>query len=744
MQCKAVRGGWPYQDVAGGGGKNGTRREYFFHGLPLPLKAAILDSIDAFVPSGPTALSNEPQKTALPAATRAQAALSPYMEKLLARELPAPEETRLSYSMKQCMVADARLTLLRWVARRAAELEISLHAAHEQVFDGTHALPASLGLTAAIANDRNGFKWRLEINAQGQQTVAHDAERVPAHIAVLPPAATFFRWAQRYNEKGWVGLVPKYKERDMRPPAWADAFLKVKQTPQNPTVANAVARMVLPAGMDRPKVRAVQKWYADKFSRLDRERGRRTGSALNPYKFAHKRTTAGMLPGDEVHSDGWGTHFTAPHPVSQKFVKLEVWHSHDVATRYVYPPSVGLSESATVILKSIASVFAVDGVPAVWQTDNTGSVKNERMEFDPAGSIAARAGMTIVHNLPGNSQANGIAEEFNRYLDARSKELATYQARDMDPLTGKRVLRITQKMVAAATREEALALRAEAERIGKGMVFESYQQAVDWLRQICAEYNDRPHRSLPVIATETGRRHMSPNEMRARFVEAGLWKPSPVATEALADLMHPHERKTVVRATVSVYGQRYHSPDLEHVNGRQVLVAYDINDGERVWVKDLEDGRLLCEAKIYESRSYRTQSFMEIALEKRADGQQKRLQKKIDDIEVQRPGALIEGVPARPRDLPAKPRLIAAELQPFMDQAEELQAPAVNVHALSESGRHRYWETLDARRSAGEQLRDDEESFWSQWQTGGYFRAQVGADQEFELALSRRAAGAQS
>lgn len=572
---------------------------------------------------------------------------------------PALIEAPARATEKQILIRDARARCLRRISELAAGAPMSwkkaAHALNAALAAGE--LTPSFTLQYAIANDRNGFKWHVARSADGHPAV----EPLQGNGAVQATnLSTLLRWKGLLAKGGLNALIPKHKERDGAPPRWAGAFLAIMQRPQKPAIAAAVAELCrnLPADLAAPKLSTVQHWYAKKYSARDKARGRNTGSALNPHKFYHRRSAAGMLPLDEVHSDGWGTHFTAPHPISGKFVKLEVWHTHDVATRYVYPPSIGQSETTAVILRSIASVMAIDGVPAVWQTDNTGAVKNDRVEFDPAASIAVRAGFEIVHNLPGNSQANGIAEEFGNYLDSRSRALATYQGKDMDALTGKRVLKITQKMVAAASREEQLKLKSEAERVGKGIVFESYAQAVDWLNQIFAEYNDRPHRALPKINDADGaRRNMTPAEMRARFIEQGLWQPQPLSLEPLRDLMHPHERKKVIRGSVSLYGQRYHHRELEHHNGEHVLVAYDINDGARVWVKAL-DGALICEAAFVEARGYRPMSFYERALEKRADAQQKRLQNRIDDIDAQRPGAVIE------QRLPAKLELVAGTAVP--------------------------------------------------------------------------------
>ncbi|OIQ06451.1 MAG: hypothetical protein AUK60_07705 [Rhodobacteraceae bacterium CG2_30_10_405] len=158
-----------------------------------------------------------------------------------------------------------------------------------------------------------------------------------------------------------------------------------------------------------------------------------------------------------------------------------------------------------VILGSLYAVCAEDGEPVVWQTDNTGSVKNDRVEFDPVTSVAARRGISIVHNIPGNSQANGIAENFNKYLDERAKELATYQGKGMDSLAHKRVHKITQKMVkaqAVGDNDEVARLKAEAERAGCGLVFGSYAEAVDWVKRVVMEFNDMPHRELAKIADQ--------------------------------------------------------------------------------------------------------------------------------------------------------------------------------------------------------------------------------------------------
>lgn len=566
---------------------------------------------------------------------------------------------------RQLLVRDARLALLNAIRGAVDSHEMSESKAIDSWLASIvdDSMPVAQQLWCAIAHDKSGFVWEVTY-AAGGPSATPIAGQVIGHFAAKLSKRSVQRWIAERREGGDDVLIPGKRTKDMSVPGWAGFFLAEMQRPQKPTKQAAYDKMAAKLNglgwsvhngskacglAEYPDYSTVCRWYKDKYSKLDAHKGRNTGSAMNPFKFAHKRTSDGMWPLLEVHSDGWATKFTAPHPVSGKFVTYEVWHSHDVATRkaYVHERSIGLSENMMVILGSLYAVCAEDGEPVVWQTDNTGSVKNDRVEFDPSASIAARRGMTIVHNLPGNSQANGIAESFNRYLYERSKDLATFQGREMDSLAAKRTLRITQAMVRAmqaADAAEVARLRAEAQKTGCGMVFGSYGEAVAWLKKIVVEFNDMPHRELPKIAdAESGkRRHMTPNERMADFVADG-WEKKPLSGDELIDAFRVHEVKRVTRGVVSVMGQTYHHDELDHLNGEDVLVAYDIEDGLQVYIKRL-DGVPMCTAKFYESRNYRPMSFYDIALEKRADMQIKRHGKHIAEIEAQRPTTLLENV----------------------------------------------------------------------------------------------------
>lgn len=634
---------------------------------------------------------------------------------------------------RQVLTRDARLLIVNMLKRMQRE-GLSQRRACTQLLGwaANGELQGNVLIALALGNNKSGVEWNISTNAEGLTTVeAMPGQDVQA-AACAVSSRTLERWLEMERNGGADALAPGKREKDMSIKPWVPYLLAEMQRPQKPCLTDAWRAMckALPEGITAPSYDAVYRWYSQKYSSLDKQRGRNQGSALNPHKYSRTRSSSGMLPMQEIHSDGWGTHFTAPHPVSGKYVKLECWHTHDVATRYVFRPSVGLSESMLVILGSLFNAVAEGGPPAVWQTDNTGSVKNDRVQFDPVTSIQARAGIHIVHNLPGNSQANGICENFNKYLDRRARELATYMGKGMDSLAQKRVLRVTQKLVKAEGLAERRRLKAEAEKLGSGHLVQSFEEAQALLEQWCDDFNNTPHSALPKISDPvTGkRRHQTPAEAWAEHVANG-WQPLAVEGEQLRDLFRPHETKVVQRAKVRLYNQFYHHPELEHWNGEEVQVAYDVHDGERVWVKTRE-GRLICEAKLDSVRGYRAQSVYEMAMEKRADAAIARHEAHIAEIERQRPVHVIShdaplSIPGLGDITPERLNARFAEGLTLEGEAQRVPAPEpqqapipepakADVFTLPESPAQRYrqWRELEARVLAGESLNSTQEQRW--------------------------------
>lgn len=469
--------------------------------------------------------------------------------------------------------------------------------------------------------------------------------------------STLNKWKANKKKRGRSAPLRVLPDMSVQP--WHALAVACAQRPQGSCkkwIAEQVEAQWQPTwGESAPSYEVVTRFFRDKFSALDQLKGRYTGSQLRAHKFHQHRSSAGLFPWDEVHADGWNTHFSAPHPVTGEYVTYEVWHAHDVATRFVPPFGVGLTENFEVIAKCVENAVRAGGVMAFLLTDSTRIVKNsERFKTNPATALADRAGFTIVHPVEvGNSQANGISENFNTWLDRESRELATYQnPKRMDELSFKRVKKITGAMVKAAQRGDVVEMEArkrDAERMGKGLVLMSYEQTLTWLEDKRQKWNNKPHRSLPKLRDpETGKlRHQSPNEALQGHIAQG-WKPDFLDLPAAAleqhftDLFRPHMQTKVRRGTVSPYGgMRYRNTDLDAWLGKDVVVAYDIMDWHQVWVKTLQ-GEPICTAEFVAATGYRTLSAQEDAYEKRAlariRSKERAIQKDRDSV----PGALIE------------------------------------------------------------------------------------------------------
>lgn len=557
---------------------------------------------------------------------------------------------------EQRAVADARQSVLRHIKRleeqtgcttRRAMLTFLTQAAAGRL-DGDTATAM-----LALSRDSRGRKAsNAHVNAQG-----------------LPTLRTLQLWMSR-QEAGAPGdnLAPIKRLADMTMEPWMVLAVELKRRPQKPTTTQVLEQMkagwgeysarwvqrnraerggmlatpeqltALAARLTFPSYDQVARFFRDKFSQIDLLDGQHLGSALREHKFYQHRTNAGLEPFVEVHADGWNTHFLAPHPVTGEYVSYEVWHFHDVATRYTTPFSIGLSESADVIMKGLENCIRVGGVPAIWQTDSTGSVKNAKVQFDPVASLSARAGLTVVHpQTVGNSQANGIAENYNTRLDRESRALATYMHPErMDSLAFKQVKKFTGQMVKAAAKGDVDAhklARAAALRVGKGLLFESKEQMVTWLDEMRIKSNNAPHSALKKITDSTGKvRHQSPQEALDEAIAKG-WIPVALDEASLVELFYEHVRRVVDRETVKAFGgQRYRHADLGAFQGKEVLVAIDTMDGDRVWVKELS-GRLICEARFVSATGYRGQSMYEFALQKRMNAQIKHKENQIASIE---------------------------------------------------------------------------------------------------------------
>lgn len=635
IRAMADRAGWTAQEVPARG-RTGIRKEYAITALPEAARLALLNQQFSESTVHPTAgrISSAAGRPAASATT-----LAGQLSSITGDTLPAPVTLPVAESAPATGLSIPRSTAI--AIKESGDLtskQLDVERARDRLLAYIDQFPGSIHRAIDHLNAER-YAGQLPLPLVWAFDHAWDKKRANARLT----PKTVHNW--KADKKARGRAAPKRVQKDMEVKPWYGLLLALRQRPQGSQYTWIKEQIHLqwnPAwGEDKPSYDAIRRVCVEKLSAIDQLKGRLTGSALRQHKHYIKRSSSGMYPFQEIHADGWNTHFTAPHPITGEFVTYEVWHFHDVATRYVPPPGIGLTETYEVVTAGLERAVRFGGMPAVLQTDSTKVVKNSpRFTADEFTALSERAGFVVVHPQEvGNSQANGICENFNHsWLDAQSRELATYQGAGMDGLTFKRVKKLTEKMVKAANAGDLVErdrYLKEAERMGKGRVFQSHDEAVQWINDTVERWNHKPHRSLPKITDlDTGKkRHQTPAEALQQHIDAG-WEPVRLEDDQIVELFRPHVRCKVTREAISPIGngQRYHHPMLGAWNNQYVMATIDPMDWRSVIVKEL-NGAVICEAPLsHVARGYRAQSLYEHAEEKRAAAQLKRLDDKAQKV----------------------------------------------------------------------------------------------------------------
>ena len=651
---RASREGWPSRKREGRGGG----REYCIQWL---IKHLPREASDALV----TALVAEPAAS-LPVAAepRAVAIATP--------AVPTADWQRET--------AEARAALLLEIERigaitgtdRAIDEVVALAAAGELRPDLQALVPAA--------------------NARGGKTSTRTLSR-----------RTMYRWRTIYAERGIEGLTPVASPASDIPP-WGAALLKLYRSPTKKTLAAVMADLpaALPEGVPVPSYDAARR-FLQRVSVVDRNRGRHGPNGLLKFKAFKRRSTESLLPLDVVSSDGHSFKADIAHPRHGQPFRPEVCAIQDLATRYVFGWSAGLAESSTVVMDTIRSGVEQLGLFGIFYTDNGSGFIASALTAEATGFLA-RLGATPLNSLPGRAQARGKIERLQGSLwKTAARELATYNARDMDAEARRKVVKIIDK---------------DLKQRGGSRFLMSWEDFLAFAQAKVDAYNNRPHRSLPKIRDEaTGTmRHMTPAERLDEFRTQG-WEPATLTAAEAADLWRPYELRTTTRGEVKLPWGRYFSKELEPFGGEKVRVGYDIHDGTRVWVRTAEGGKLICiaerDANVIPEQP---QSKVEHAREKRQLGRLNLINQHRDEILAESGPRLIGHAPEPVFNaaIDARQKEIEADLLSPRPQVVEINPRTTRFHrALA----------VEQRINAAEPVSEDEVRWYRVYSAQPEYRA---------------------
>lgn len=463
--------------------------------------------------------------------------------------------------------------------------------------------------------------------------------------------ATLYNWYKLRDETGIAALAPKLTRKPSDLPIWFDGFLAFYARPQKPAAARALRNYAkslrdpsLAPNYDQVQ-RALKKldMSIEDGGTIARHRGREGKLALKARMAYVTRSTAGMLPTYVYTADGQTFDAEIAHPIHGQAFRPEITSILDVATRKCVGFSVGLSENTIVVMDALRVACEAHGIPAIFYVDRGPGYKNDAVDNEVTG-FAARLGITKMHALPRNAQAKGIIERFNgTVLVPLAKEFPTYIGADMDREAGQKVHHITRK---------------EIREFGISKTLPSFANFMQAMRDEIDDYNNRPHSGIDGL---------TPNEAWNSHVIDGF-EPVEVTQAESDDLFRPYVRRKTSRAQINFLKNDYFHIDLEAYHGREVLVGYDLHDGDHVWVREVGTdkngdevpGRLICIAKFAgNTQRYIPQTYQNAANEKRHKQRKNRLEKHMNEVDLElSPVMQIEQKTAPDFTIPKAPELV--------------------------------------------------------------------------------------
>lgn len=435
------RQAWSFREVAGRGGRTGTRKEYAVAALPAPARQALLEQKLAT----PTASSSPASSAAgaLPAAPT-----SPTLAGLL---IP---QACTDLTDDQRLERDSRAGVVAAIRRFQVEAGCSQEAAMQTLL----ALAASGRADPIIVRS-------LQLARDGRGRKGANS---------LPSIRTLKRWLSAGD------LTPKVAQRDMSIPPWAKAFLERYQQPQKPSV-EAAYRDACNAwtAAERPSIHQVRR-FLDKLGTVTRERGRMGPRELKNIQPFVRRDFSHLEPNDIWTADGHCFDAEVQHPLHGRPFRPEITAILDIATRRCVGWSIDLAESGIAVADAIRYAAERNGIPAIFYVDNGGGYQNAMMKDETTG-LMSRLGTDMRHSIAYNSQARGVIERAHQTIFVQAaKQLPSYIGATMDREARLQQFKVTRKAL----------------KSGGAMPLIPFDVFIQFIEARVADYNAKAHRTL--------------------------------------------------------------------------------------------------------------------------------------------------------------------------------------------------------------------------------------------------------
>jgi putative transposase len=465
-------------------------------------------------------------------------------------------------------------------------------------------------------------KTILEAEARGvsrnnaiDHLLAHlDADTAPDNIKAValqlgrngrpPNRSTIYNWMSAYDQGGVQSLISNHKGRARGEYGWELRAQQLYGKPSKPGMAT-VALWLRDEGFDSATDPRVRRYLKS----LPENMGEHSPARLGPKLFRDtqktyvERDTSVLDVGFIYQGDGHTVDVYVAHPATGNAWRPELTVWMDIRSRYIVGWYLTEAESGISTLLALShAMLSHDHVPAMLHIDNGSGFKSKMMNAESTG-FYDRFSIGVMFALPGNSKGKGQVERWFRTLEMQfGKRWDTFCGHGMSPESSMYYLRDV--------------------KAGKKQL-PTFAQFKELLGQWIESYNNRVH-------SEIG---CAPAELWNQLQHVAIELPATA-------VVRQRVKRTVQRTSVQLDNRRYINSELVALNGKTVIVEFDLHNDETVSVLNVADESWVCDATLTDKVPYLPASRIEEYQQRRVDGQRKRLQRKLDEVDARARGSI--------------------------------------------------------------------------------------------------------
>lgn len=416
---------------------------------------------------------------------------------------------------------------------------------------------------------------------------------------------TVKRALSAYRKAGKPGLLPKYKGRVRLDYGWELRAVALYNLPGKPGFADVASRLI-EEGFDDVSESRVARYLKTLPATLGKFSPARIGPHLHRLtrrKF-QRRSLDEVLVGEIYAGDGHTCDCYVAHPNTGKPFRPELTSFICIKSGYVAGVWFTESESAVSTLFALSQSMRVHNHVPAWLYLDHGAGYRARMLSDETTGFFNRFDISTIAAIPGNPHGKGWVERYHRTIRDKFDKF-----------------------------------------FFGGMVYCGDDMAAETNRRLSADLNKKvPTRKLPSLSEYVTafmswleHYHNQPQDKLGGQTPAQVWATlKPVSVELdMSSVVRPREECTVGRQTVRLHNRFYYAECLALFDAKKLQVEYDLFDDSRVWLFDGK-GRFITEAKLVNTIGVLPTSRLEEGRDRRAAGQVKRLERRLDEVRLRR------------------------------------------------------------------------------------------------------------